>query len=260
MQATALSNRIGADDVKDEDRDKPARLPLTGNLLLVDPDDFLAEMIEHGLRLARPKWRVIVMRNPNEALALLERHSELDAILTEIVFDDSPEEGKSFITEVGRRWPDVPIFVMTARDPDEMGGLDTAEYIAKPPDMDFLVSRIDRAIRRQRESHVRGISLPTFLQILELERKSCTVFVSHAGRVGELYFREGRLIQARSGEREREEALFELLSMREHSLRVVDRCDAEAAIATPLASLLMEWSVREDHAQKNAASPDEEKE
>ncbi|HEY2324063.1 MAG TPA: DUF4388 domain-containing protein [Thermoanaerobaculia bacterium] len=244
--------------MKNEDRDQPARLPLTGNILLVDPDGFLAEMMEDGLRLARPKWRVIAMRHPNEALALLEGYSELDAIVTEIVFDHSPEEGKRFVAEVGRRWPDIAVFVMTARDRDELGGLDTAEYIAKPRDMDFLVSRIDRAIRRQRESRVRGISLPTFLQILELERKSCTVFVSHAGRVGELYFRDGRLIQARSGGSEGEEALFELLSMREHSLRVVDRCDADAVITSSLAALLMEWSVREDHARNAAA--DQEKE
>jgi DNA-binding response OmpR family regulator len=258
MQATALSRRIGADSVKNEDRDKQARLQLTGSLLLVDPDEFLAEMMEDGLRLARPKWGVVAVRHPNEALALLEANSELDAIVTEIVFDQSPEEGKRFVAEVGRRWPDIPVFVMTARDRDEVGGLDTAEYIAKPPDMDFLVSRIDRAIRRQRESRVRGISLPTFLQILELERKTCTVFVSHGGRVGELYFRDGRLVQARSGGSEGEEALFELLSMREHSLRVVDRCEADAAISTSLAALLMEWSVREDHAR--ATARDQEKE
>jgi DNA-binding response OmpR family regulator len=221
------------------------------NLLFVDPDRFLVEMIESGLALSRPKWGVVATSYPSEALDVLARHAEFEAIVTEIVFDRTPEAGKLFIRDVGRRWPEIPIFVMTHLDPEETRGLETAEYIAKPPDMDFLVSRIARAIRRQRESLVRGFSLATFAQILEMEQKTCTVIVSHGGRVGELYFRDGRLIQARLEGTEGEDALFGMLSMREHSLRVVDRCDANRRISASLVSLLMEWSAREDHARRS---------
>jgi DNA-binding response OmpR family regulator len=237
----------GAENVSDE-RAVP-RAPAQGNLLLVDADEFLVEMVESGLSLARPKWRVLATRQPSEALDVLEKYSEFDAIITEIVFDRSTGAGKAFIREVGRRWPDIPIFVMTRVDPDETQGLDTAEYISKPPDIDFLIGRVDRAIRKQRESRVRGISLPTFLQIIEIEQKTCTVIVSHRGRVGELCFREGMLIHARLERTEGAEALFGMLSMREHSLRVIDRCEAEQTIANSLTSLLMDWSVREDHAR-----------
>lgn len=231
----------GAEDVNNQ------RLPRKGNLLFVDPDALLTEMMERGLSLSRPKWSVIATRHPHEALAALEEQAELDAIITEVVFDDSAEIGKAFIREVARQWPEIPVFVMTRLDPDETRGLDAAEVIAKPPDMDFLVSRIDRTIRRQRESLVRGISLPTFLQIMEIERKTCTLVVSHGGRVGELFFRDGRLMQARMGAIEGPEALHAMLNMREHSLRVIDRCDvAERKIFSSLTSLMMEWSVRED--------------
>jgi DNA-binding response OmpR family regulator len=254
-----IRNPIGVETVNDEvpEPTAPAReapLPRRGNLLFVDPDDLLLDMIESGLALSRPKWRVIATPHPAEALHLLNTHSELDAIVTEIMFGRSSETGKSFIREVSKRWPEIPIFVMTYLNPEETSGLDTAEYIAKPPDIDFLVSRVDRAIRRQRESVVRGISLPTFLQIMEMERKTCTVIVSHRGQLGALYFRDGKLIQARLDEIEGEEALFGMLSMREHSLRVVDSCDADRRISSSLTSLLFEWSVREDHAKRDAAA------
>jgi DNA-binding response OmpR family regulator len=250
----------GAENVSDQRLDPPAqrKSPLKGNLLFVDGDAFLLDMIESGLSLTRPRWGVIAAGDPHEALGVLEEHSELDAIVTEIVFDHSPERGRAFIREVGQRWPEIPVFVMTALDPEETRGLDTAEYIAKPPDIDFLVSRIDRAIRRQRESLVRGISLPTFLQIMEMERKTCTVIVSRGGRVGALYFRDGRLIQARLDRIEGREALFGMLSMREHSLRVVDSCDADDRISSSLTSLLMEWSVGQDQASRRAPAPQEE--
>lgn len=264
-QLAAMADFRGAENVSDEPRREKAaaresRKPLNGNLLFVDPDDLLVEMIESGLALSRPRWGVIATRHPAEALEVLARHLDLDAIITEVVFDRSPVVGRRFVDEVGDRWPDIPIFAMTSLDSDATRGLDTAEYIAKPPDMDFLVSRIDRAIRRQRESQVRGISLTTFLQILELDQKTCTVVVSHRGRVGEVYFQDGKLVQARLDGLEGKEALFGMLSMHEHSLRVIDKCDADREIRASLSSLLMEWSVREDHTKQGEAAPPEENE
>lgn len=255
----------GVDQVSDRLQDviravRDARKLPAGNLLFVDPDDLLIEMIETGLSFARPKWGVIAARHPAEALEVLSLHSELDAIVTELVFDRSVELGRAFIAEVSGRWPEIPIFVMTRLDHDEAHGLDTSEYIAKPPDMDFLVGRIDRTIRRRKESQVRGIALSTFLQILEIEQKTCTVVVSHGGRVGEVFFRDGKLLHARLGEAIGKEALFRMLSMREHTLRVLDRCDFDGPHAFSLASLLMEWSVREDHGKRGPASLTEENE
>lgn len=259
----------GVEQVSDRLQDviravRDARKLPAGNLLFVDPDDLLIEMIETGLSFSRPKWGVIAARHPAEALEVLSIHSELDAIITEMVFDRSADLGRAFIHEISGRWPEIPIFVMTRLAHDETRELDTSEHIAKPPDMDFLVSRIDRAIRRRRESQVRGIALSTFVQILEIEQKTCTVVVSHGGRVGEVFFRKGKLQQARLGDVEGKEALFRMLSMREHTLRVIDRCDVLCDVDAPnafsLASLLMEWSVREDHGRRGGASSSEENE
>jgi hypothetical protein len=47
--------------------------------------------------------------------------------------------------------------------------------------------------------------------------------------------------------------------MREPGFRVVDRCEAERKFTASLASLLMEWSVREDHTTlREASSPEED--
>jgi DNA-binding response OmpR family regulator len=239
---------------------RDARKLPAGNLLFVDSDGLLIEMIETGLSFSRPAWGIIAASSPAEALEVLALHSELDAIVTEVVFDGSADAGRVFLRDVNARWPEIPVFVMTQLDRDELRGLETAEYMAKPPDMDFLMSRIDRTIRRQKESRVRGIALSTFLQILELEQKTCTVVVSHRGRVGELFFRDGRLLHARLGEIEGKEALFRMLSMREHTLRVIDRCDIESATPLSLASVMMEWSVREDHGRRDSVIAAEESE
>src|SRR5258708_38100947 len=140
MQLALGRNHIGAANVSDERPDpkaaaREAQTPRKGNLLFVDSDDFLLDMIESGLSLTRPKWQVIAIGHPSEALDVLKGHSELDAIVTEIVFGHSVEPGKAFIREVSERWPEIPIFVMTHLNPEETRGIDTAEYIAKPPDI-----------------------------------------------------------------------------------------------------------------------------
>lgn len=244
LQLVTRDDSIGADDVTEKAFDR------NGNLLFVDADELLVEIVACGLTLARPRWGVISTHSPAEALSVLERHSALDAIVTELAFGGSADAGRAFIRQAARRWPEIPIFVMSGVDVQETRGLDTAEFIPKPPDIDFLVARIDRVLRRKRESLVRGIALPTFLQILEIDRKTCTVVVSHGGRVGEIGFREGKLIHARLERDEGKEALFAMLSMPEHSLRVIDTCEAERTITASLGALLMEWSVREDHSNR----------
>jgi response regulator RpfG family c-di-GMP phosphodiesterase len=264
MRNLALSADTGGDETMNDDSPGPelpgraARTPRKGNVLLVDQDEFLLEMIESGLSLSRPEWNVISTHHPAEAIEVLGIYPKFDAIVSEVVFDHSAVVGKAFIQEVGQRYPEISIFAMTSRDSGEIRGLDAAEYISKPPDIDFIVSRVDRAIRRQRESVVRGISLQTFLQIMELEKKTCTVLVSHAGRAGEVCFRGGQLIQARLEGADGEEALFAMLSMPEHGFRVVDRCDAEKGISTSLTTLLLRWSVREDHGRLGDSAPREE--
>ncbi|HEX2836332.1 MAG TPA: DUF4388 domain-containing protein [Thermoanaerobaculia bacterium] len=248
----------GAANVSGE-HSRVSSAPRRGNLLFVDADDFLLEMISSAFALSRPRWGVIAVQTPAEALAVLAEHAELDAIVTEVSFERSIDAGRAFIQELTSRWPDIPVLALTTVDRDELRGVDTAEFIAKPPDVDFLISRIDRIIRRQRESQVRGISLTTFLQILEIDRKSCTLYVSAGGRVGELCFRDGRLLRARLAALEGKDALFAMLSMNEHTLRVVDSCAVESGTAMSLASLLMEWSVRADHTKRDAATSREEK-
>lgn len=245
------TQRIGATTVIDEpEAAAPPPSPRKGNLLFVDPDDFLLELLENGLALSRPAWRIVAVHDVAEAIAVLEENAELDAIVTEIVFGRTAEEGKAFVRQVTRRWPEIPLFILTSAAAEETRGLDAAEHIAKPPDIDFLAGRIDRALRRQRESLVRGIPLPTFLQILALERNTCTLVVSERGRAGEIWLRDGALLDARIDGLEGRDALFAMLSMRGQSVRVLDRCDAEPRMAANLTSLLMEWSVREDHAAR----------
>ena len=66
----------------------------------------------------------------------------------------------------------------------------------------------------QNGSSFQGISLESFLQMLEHERKSCTIDV-HSGDVkGSFFFQEGELIDAEYGQQKGIDAAYGLLALK----------------------------------------------
>lgn len=56
------------------------------------------------------------------------------------------------------------------------------------------------------------ISLTDVLQVLSVNRKTCTLFLKKDGERGEIYLKEGKIIDAKAGELKGEQALFYLLN------------------------------------------------
>ncbi len=84
-----------------------------------------------------------------------------------------------------------------------------------------------------------GVSLASFLQMLEQERKSCTLVVSCEDRSGCFYFDGGVLVDACCDDQVGEEAAYTLLTWSDPSFRVTDPEDRLQRIRQPLAHLLL---------------------
>ena len=91
-----------------------------------------------------------------------------------------------------------------------------------------------------------GVSLASFLQMLEQERKSCTLIVQADGESGNFYFDEGVLIDAECGGEAGAEAVYTLLTWSNPSFRVSDPEDRLCRIKLPLAHLLLNAATRQD--------------
>ncbi len=104
--------------------------------------------------------------------------------------------------------------------------------------------------------HIGGVSLASFLQMLEQERKSCTLIVQSNGESGSLFFSEGELVDARCGDETGTEAVYRLLSWHNPSFRVTEAEDRLRRINQPLAHLLLNAATRQDE-QRAAAGKTE---
>lgn len=91
-----------------------------------------------------------------------------------------------------------------------------------------------------------GVSLPSFLQMLEQERKSCTLVVNSEGRNGSFYFEDGDLVDAVYGDQFGLEAAHTILLWGNPSFTVGMSEDRMRRIELPLAHILLDSAKRMD--------------
>lgn len=219
-------------------------------ILVVDPDPLLREILAASLRLHDARYTVLAVEAPEKAIATLTSLG-VDLVITEVLFPRlSLEAGTAYVERLRRAFSHLPVLLLT----EALSGVTHLDAIdgvlAKPPDMDELLRRVDSLLDRSRESVVRGISLVSLLQVLELERKSCTLAVEERGRAGRLRLRDGRLAHAEAGPARGKEALFEMLSWAAPILRISDRSEGPVTIEGGIQELLLEYFIEEDHGRR----------
>ncbi len=105
------------------------------------------------------------------------------------------------------------------------------------------------------QGHISGISLTSFLQLIELERKTCTLRVRSGRRQGILYFVNGELWDAQSGDECGAETAMRIISWQQVIIDIKDNCRPLTIrnIDLPLGFMLIEGVRRHDERQGAAA-------
>lgn len=98
----------------------------------------------------------------------------------------------------------------------------------------------------QQGGAIGGVSLSSFLQMLEQERKSCTLVVNSEGRDGRFYFDGGMLIDAQYVDQVGEKAAYMILSWEHPTFNVTNAEDRMHRIKLPLAHILLDFAKRKD--------------
>jgi hypothetical protein len=110
-----------------------------------------------------------------------------------------------------------------------------------------------------RESgRIGGVSLASFLQMLEQERKTCTLVVESGEQSGRLYFDEGDLIDAECEGEVGREAVYMLLTWNAPSFRVTEPEDRLRRITQPLAHLLLNAATLQDEQEHEGKKTEKE--
>jgi CheY-like chemotaxis protein/Tfp pilus assembly protein PilZ len=117
----------------------------------------------------------------------------------------------------------------------------TVIHFDQPLDISLLTKRIFTELQINYGGQIRGISLSSFLQMLELEGRSCTLQITAKGKVGTLHVVDGKPTAAKMGLLQGKPAALHILTW-ENVVIDIDYtvCETAQEIATPLMNLLLE--------------------
>jgi CheY-like chemotaxis protein len=231
-------------------------MPGTKTVLVVDDEPSVLFALSEGLSDRRGGVRVVTAANGIEAVAVLEAEP-VNLVLTDLRMPDM--DGFELLAFLRRNHPSLPVILMTALGSAETSArLATAgsfECLAKPFHLPDLKRKIAEMLTQRVKGRVENISLASFLQLLEMERKTCTLSVrSHdpeADHEGKLFFRAGRLVGAATGSLEGREAALEIVTWDHADIEIADVCPpVDPEIEVALSFLLMEGMRLKDERER----------
>ena len=226
------------------------------NVLIVDDEkSFLLSLVE-GLSIYAADFNTLTAVNGREAIDVLGSKN-IDLVVTDLKMPEL--DGFQLLAFMSKKYPHIPVIVMTAYCTPEikhrLDSLGSFQLLEKPLNFKDLVDGIFAELVKKSKGYIRGITMPTFLQLVEMEKKTCTLKVTSAGRTGFLYFIEGVLMDAGNGVNTGEKAAYDIVSWTEPEIEIENVCRVKTRnIESSLIYILMESCRIKDESDKRDRS------
>lgn len=222
-------------------------------VLVVDDEPSVLFALSEGLADRKRGLKVITAANGRDALSLLDSEP-VDLVLTDLRMPEM--DGFELLAHLRRSHPGLPVILMTALGHAETDGrLGSVECFTKPFDVPSLKRKISEMLAQRVKGRVENITLASFLQLLEMERKTCTLSVSSLGRKGSLHFQAGRLTGAETEDLSGLAAALEIVTWEHADIEISDSPPAgEPTVDMGLRYLLLEAMRLKDEQEGGARS------
>ena len=167
-----------------------------------------------------------------------------DLVLTDLQMPKP--SGLDLVEWVMKNQPQVTVFAMTAYPDDaalqQLEEFGTVECFTKPLEVPAITKRLIAAMSDGLRGQLRNISLPSLLQIVDMERKTCTFVLNHPQEgVGHLYFKKGVLVDAKYRELRGDDAATEMVSWLRPQVTIISTCATKKTTVTrPVGFIIME--------------------
>jgi DNA-binding response OmpR family regulator len=214
-------------------------------VLIVDDDTVMVQTLKEGLIRYDDTFMVLTAEDGLDAADRLKEHT-VSIVVTDLKMPRM--DGFSLLAHIMEHYPEIPVIIITGFSTSAMeraaweGG--AVGYISKPFMINDLAKKIITTLRREADGGtLHSISSGMFLQLVEMEEKTCTIrLVSKStGRQGVLFFSQGGLLDARVDGLRGEEAAYEIFSWEEVSLSIQNSCQQkEKHIHRDLQAILLE--------------------
>ena len=229
-------------------------------VLIVDDDELFLDIVKQGLQNYKSQFQVLTASDGDEAIEVLKREY-ISVLVTDLVMPKL--DGLELLAHMTRSHPATPCIVMTGYgSPAIKKRADRGEilsYIEKPFDSNELAGAIIKGLDLSYEGdYLTGISVSSFLQIINMEKKTCFFEISSMDkRKGLFYFKEGIPYDALCDDLEGEAAAIEMISWDyvEFRFKSLPKEDVKQRINENLTSLIMEGAKIKDEIKAAEKEP-----
>jgi CheY-like chemotaxis protein len=226
------------------------------SVLIVEDDPEQARALSRMFARLRPDLTILTAENGVVAKRLI-RERGVDLILTDLQMPEM--DGFELLAWANEHCPHVAVFTMSAygngHTAAQLGGLGASDYFPKPLDEQAVVESLAETLNQAVHGEVHNVSLASFLQLLEMERKSCTLSVQCGEKRGALSIRKGALVAATCGELSGEAAAIAVIAWPAPSITITRGVDmGQSTIQSSLGFILMEaMRIQDEEARKASA-------
>lgn len=182
-------------------------------VLIVDDSAMLLNYLESSFENYGNQFRVLFAHDGMEAIEIIKNNG-IRLLVTDLQMPRM--DGLGLLAYTHKYHPNIPCIVMSAHGtPAIIENLqsDILQFIEKPFTADALAKAIIAALKEDRpEGSLSGISIANFLQMIEMEQKTCLCEVQSPGKpTGFFYFNGGELHHAVFGSLKGLEAAIKLI-------------------------------------------------
>lgn len=209
-------------------------------VLIAEDNPVLAKILKAGLKKYEDKFETITVKDGEEAINVL-RLEQITLLITDLQMPKI--DGLSLLAHMNENHPEIPCIVMTAHGTKQIKEKlqqDVLNFIEKPFEIDDLVRAIIPALDKDAPlGSLNGISIANFLQMIEMEQKTCLFEVNSQEGKGFFYFEDGVLYDAVFGDIKGLEAALKLIPMENVKIRFKNVSRSKKKIARRIKNELM---------------------
>jgi CheY-like chemotaxis protein len=221
------------------------------NVLFVDDEETLLRIMVGRFEDYKDRFEVLTAGNGKEAIEILES-KPIDLVVTDLKMPVM--DGVELLAYMSANYPSIPAITVSAFSTPKiqkmLEKMGTLRVMDKPVNLDLLAQAVLEGLDR---SHQGGslscVSLSSFLQIIEMEEKTCLLEVHGDGPLrGYVYMVQGKLYDATCGVLQQEEAAYAMMAWDNVQLYIKDlpKEKPKKRIEKGLMSVVMEGLKRKD--------------
>ena len=215
------------------------------NVLVVDDEKTLLMIMTGRFEDYKDRFNVYTAGNGKEAVKVLESE-QIDLVVTDLKMPEM--DGIELIAYLSNKFPNVPSIAVSAYCTPEiqskLKGLGALQVMDKPVNLDLLAEAVLKGLDQAHEGgSLNCVSLSSFLQIIEMEEKSCRIDVhANSKQRGSFFLVGGELYDAVCGNLKGEAAAYEMIGWDNTHLYIKElpRKTPEKQIEKGLMSVVME--------------------